>query len=271
MEQYAEIIDKGECMSTLYQFPTFPWPAPFLKSVACKEEWAKHDFYPSNGLVGEIVYNLESQIYILKVNNTFYVPMSKKGIQVISESEYNNKKATHEIQGMDDRQKRINNEWSNLTSSAIGEANILMLRDFNLHNYNQHWIIQNTSQPVSGNKYNNLREEAPFYCNSSMGVMLNFFKNDNGFKNRILQLVNQFKFDSIVSNKNLNELAKWVIIQTLISIKQEESDKFDLQNVGWWMGISTYVACIISENYYAQYENIFILAWSKYFMNETLI
>ena len=44
--QYARIIDKGECLSTLYKFPQIPWPKAFLKEVANKHEWAKHDFYP---------------------------------------------------------------------------------------------------------------------------------------------------------------------------------------------------------------------------------
>lgn len=103
---YAEIIDKGECMSTLNQYHDFPWPEPFLKKIACRDEWSKYNFYPSNGLVGKIAYNMESTIYILIINELFYVPMSKKGIQFISEKEYSERISTQLITGMDERQKK---------------------------------------------------------------------------------------------------------------------------------------------------------------------
>ena len=156
------------------------------------------------------------------------------------------------------------------TISNIGEVNLTMLRDFSLHSYNQQWIAQNIPSPINGNRYNHLREDAPFYCNSSMGVMLNHYKEKEGFKNMIIQFVSQFSQDFTITNKNLSQFADWVVIQTLTSIRQEGSDRLDLQNVGWWMGIASYVACIISMSNKAQYEKIFIAAWSKYFTNETL-
>lgn len=103
-----------------------------------------------------------------------------------------------------------------------------------------------------------------------MGVMLNHYKEKEGFKNMIIQFVSQFSQDSTISNKNLSQFADWVVIQTSSSIRQEGSDRLDLQNVGWWMGIASYVACIISTSYKAQYEKNFIATWSKYFTNETL-
>jgi hypothetical protein len=116
MKKFAEIINKGECMTTLYQFPQIPWPQPFLKNEACKEEWAKTGFYPSNGLVGEIPFEIEKnmqlridiQIYILKINDTYYVPMTEKGLKFISEEEYNKRKNGNILKGMDDRQIKIN-------------------------------------------------------------------------------------------------------------------------------------------------------------------
>ena len=117
--KYAEIIDKGECMSQLYKFPQITWPQQSLKSVACKEEWAKTGFYPSNGLVAEIPFEIEKnmllqidiQIYILKINNTYYVPMTEKGLKFISEDEYNKRKRGNIFKEMDDRQIKINNFW----------------------------------------------------------------------------------------------------------------------------------------------------------------
>ncbi|MDD4821718.1 MAG: hypothetical protein PHI48_04075 [Bacteroidales bacterium] len=120
MKQYAEITDRGECLATLYTFPQIPWPESFLKHVACREEWSKSDFYPHNGLVAEIPYvisqnislKIDIDIYILKINETFYVPMTIKGIKLLSESEYRNKRPFNKIQGMDERQSRINDFWT---------------------------------------------------------------------------------------------------------------------------------------------------------------
>ena len=120
MKKYAEIIDRGECMSQLYKFPQIPWSQPSLKNIACKEEWAKTGFYPSNGLVAEIPYEIEKnmalkidiQIYILKINDTYYVPMTGKGIKFISEEEYNKRKNGNVLKGMDDRQIKINKFFS---------------------------------------------------------------------------------------------------------------------------------------------------------------
>jgi len=117
--KYAEIIDKGECMSQLYKFPLIPWPQQSLKNVACKEEWAKTGFYPSNGLIAEIPFEIEKnmslkidiQIYILKINNAYYVPMTGKGIKFISEDEYNKCKSGNILKGMDGRQIKINDFW----------------------------------------------------------------------------------------------------------------------------------------------------------------
>ena len=118
--KFVEITDRGECLATLYTFPQIPWPEPFLKQVACREEWSKSNFYPHNGLVAEIPYvikknmslKIDIDIYILKINEKYYVPMTIKGIKFISESEYKSKRPQNKIQGMDDRQSRINDFWS---------------------------------------------------------------------------------------------------------------------------------------------------------------
>ena len=44
---YVKIVDRGECFSTTLEF---------IDGVyANKTEWEKHNFYPQNGMVGEIV------------------------------------------------------------------------------------------------------------------------------------------------------------------------------------------------------------------------
>lgn len=120
MKKYAEIIDKGECLATLYKFPQIPWPEQFLKDVACREEWAITGFYPSNGLVAEIPYIIEKnmslkidiEIYILLINGEYYVPMTAKGLKFISKEEYIKRKGNNILQGMDESQRRINDFFS---------------------------------------------------------------------------------------------------------------------------------------------------------------
>lgn len=106
---YIEIIDRGECFSTTMEF---------IDGVyANKEEWAKHNFYPQNGMVGE-VRKITPRAYIIKIGEGIYVPMTEKGIRKISYDEYIVRKSNNNCSGMDERQKRINDG----TDSLIGNS-----------------------------------------------------------------------------------------------------------------------------------------------------
>ena len=55
---YVKIIDRGECFSTTMEF---------INGVyANKTEWAKHNFYPQNGMVGDVVKRTP-RAYIIKI------------------------------------------------------------------------------------------------------------------------------------------------------------------------------------------------------------
>lgn len=96
---YVKIIDKGECFSTTMEY---------IDGVyANKVEWAKHNFYPKNGMVGEVVKRTPSA-YIVKIMDGIYVPMTRNGIAEISYNEYQAGLANNVCEGMDDRQRRIN-------------------------------------------------------------------------------------------------------------------------------------------------------------------
>lgn len=110
---YVKIIDRGECFSTTMEF---------IDGVyANKIEWAKHNFYPQNGMVGEVVKRTP-RAYIIKIADGIYVPMTKNGIKEITYNEYVANKNNNVCSGMDSRQKSINegadaymgNSWQHL-------------------------------------------------------------------------------------------------------------------------------------------------------------
>lgn len=94
---YAEIIDENECLRGLNLYTDCSWSSDFLKLKACEYEWCKYGFYPINGMVGEIVGLVSSNIYsepilILRILEMFYVPITSSGVKVISTSEHSIKK-----------------------------------------------------------------------------------------------------------------------------------------------------------------------------------
>lgn len=155
------------------------------------------------------------------------------------------------------------------SKQRIDEVNSILLQDYKTHNYNQEWIGKNIPLPIKGNKYESLRQDAPFYCISSMSVMLNHYESKGNFRKYIDDVSGKL-LNTDFPDVDLNTILKWVLAQTADCIAHENSDKEDSQNVGWWMGQAVYVACVVSNKYQAQYERIFLEAWKMYFTNETL-
>lgn len=127
MRKYVEITDKGECMSTLNAF--------FINgSLANRTAWERHNYYPQDGQVGELVESSEDnfihtysiqgrciEMYILKINNDIYVPMTKNGIKIISENEYNLRVGNNIFHnGKNSRQQKINSDYDNAMSGLLG-------------------------------------------------------------------------------------------------------------------------------------------------------
>ncbi|MFR3186756.1 MAG: hypothetical protein ACLTOV_01105 [Phocaeicola sp.] len=112
---YAKIIDKGECYSSLnLNVNGIP---------ANRNEWMKYNFYPKNNMVG-MVLNINGYI-ILKIDDNIYVPISSNGIRYISETEYYNGLANNIYSGMDVKQEQINNSFDEAISRpySIGKPN----------------------------------------------------------------------------------------------------------------------------------------------------
>lgn len=96
---YVKIIDCGECFSTTMEF---------IDGVyANKTEWEKHNFYPQNGMVGE-VKKITPRAYVVKIMDGIYVPMTKRGIREISYNEFLAGQNNNRCTGMNTRQERIN-------------------------------------------------------------------------------------------------------------------------------------------------------------------
>lgn len=75
---YVEIIDNGMRQSTLHHLNTM-WLSSTMETLANKDEWSKHNYYPKNGHVGEVIHELDVYTYILKIDNKILVPISKAG------------------------------------------------------------------------------------------------------------------------------------------------------------------------------------------------
>ncbi len=106
---YVKIIDCGECFSTTMEFVNGVY--------ANKTEWAKHNFYPQNNMVGEVVKSTPSA-YIVKIKEGIYVPMTRRGIKEISYNEYIANMNNNICSGMNDRQKKINMEHDSISGNS---------------------------------------------------------------------------------------------------------------------------------------------------------
>lgn len=99
---YVKITDKGECFSTTTENVNGVY--------ANRTEWAKHNFYPKNGMVGEVVKRTP-QAYVVKIKDGIYVPMTRRGIEEITYEEYKAGQVNNVCTGMDEKQKQINDDY----------------------------------------------------------------------------------------------------------------------------------------------------------------
>lgn len=106
---FVKIIDSGECFSTTMEF---------IDGVyANRTEWEKYNFYPQNGMVGEVV-KITPRAYVVKIKDGIYVPITKRGIKEITREDYLDNKCKNVCRGMDERQQRINSG----IDSLIGDS-----------------------------------------------------------------------------------------------------------------------------------------------------
>ncbi len=93
MAVYVKIIDKGECYSTLNQNDSIKWKDDLLKEKANRYYWSRTGFYPADGMVGVVVDHMKNtvfgnEIFVVQIDEDIYVPMSKRGVELINKVEY---------------------------------------------------------------------------------------------------------------------------------------------------------------------------------------
>ena len=104
MAKYVRIIDCGECFST---------GSLSVNGVpANKSEWAKYNFYPQNGMVGELL--TINGCSVLRIMDGVYVQMTENGYTEITYEDYKKGQVNNVCTGMDDRQRRINEQADEL-------------------------------------------------------------------------------------------------------------------------------------------------------------
>ena len=85
--QKIEITHAGHIYSTLSE-DCLNWPSTQISNKARKSEWEKYGYYPSNGdkgvIIGEFEHCSGHTIYIVKINNKYYVPIKTEGVTEIN-------------------------------------------------------------------------------------------------------------------------------------------------------------------------------------------
>jgi len=89
----AKIISAGHVYSAINTSDTYEtdWINKEVKSLAGEEEWSKTGFYPESGMIGEIVHSFNHRtddilIYVLRINDKYYVPIGMNGIKLLPTS-----------------------------------------------------------------------------------------------------------------------------------------------------------------------------------------
>lgn len=246
--KYVRIIDKGECMSTLHLVPTFPWPEPFLKEIANKEEWAKYKFYPSNGLVAQVPYFVKFKqmfigtvvdVYILKITDNIYVPMTANGIEFISEETYLAECPNNKLRNMDVKQENLNDRLDSFLD-----------------------MLNNRPAEYIGGRFPfGIEKEADIYCNSVKSSFATYNPDEH---NDIIEHYSQYfrSHDMVEWSKEyfISELIRW----TKSEVRDNGWEDDDEDGVAYCMGLFIKGWCRAKDEP-TLFDEIFKKAFIRYF------
>ena len=245
MEKYAVIIDKGECLSTINGTDTinsnFPWKDKRIMKLAGKSEWTKHNFYPANDMVGKIVdifsinntWNIfagsSNDIYILLIDNTFYVPMSKKGIQFIDYQTFENTQEANKLRGI---------------PTPVTD----------LHNRHDDFWLQS------------FREQADDYLYVAINAINHFINNDINFVNMLKIEIASAKSNPFFNIIDWEALCEQIIPESTKEAVMAKGHTWNnLQSVSLNLGIMCYIMEQSVNTCHDKFNDLFISSWNYYF------
>jgi len=255
--KYAIILDSGECVSTINGQKSYNWKNETIMNLAGKTEWFKYNFYPSNGLIGEVVDVFENpiwnfKIYVLFINDKFYVPMSENGIKLLSYEDLEGLKINNSLDGIPENVKVLHlmQETLNKNVEIIG---------------NKYDKPSSVDLLKTIDDYQAYIAEAPFYCRGAQKAVNHELINNSFFQTESNLQIEKTKSDFYYQNINISDLAKLTSRFTKEKVLKDGDNWNDLNSVGWFMGIYCYLwknSVPICNN---DFENIFISSWVEYF------
>lgn len=229
MKKFAEIIDKGECYSTLdLEIDGIP---------ATKTEWDKYKFYPQNGMVGKIIEIDTNKVFvtghginILKIANGIYVPMSNHGIKIISQQEYEAKINTVSLDtGMDARQKAINNRYDSLNDFC---------------------------------KIGSKDSDAKIYCLASKHGL---HTRQANYKEALRFIVNGWRLDAWTDSLSSLEFIQLITYSIKLTLIEENWSLTEKEEVSWFIANFTVTAIAAKPSLAKNYDELFIIIFNYYY------
>lgn len=103
--------------------------------------------------------------------------------------------------------------------------------------------------------YDVFRRDDAIYCYSAMKELVKQTSSNMDFRQWLLhrkEVLMQYEYGE-----------SQILIQTYNAVKYDGDDLCDEQSVGWYLGVYTYIYCLIHNDY--SYERIFCKEWNTYY------
>lgn len=148
-----------------------------------------------------------------------------------------------------ERNHNITNSNSSHSIMSIDELNVYLQS-------NVKYSLGRFNSPIPFvDKYDAFRRDDAIYCYSAMKELVKQTSGNLNFREWLLSRTKMLM---------QNEYAETdILIQTYHAVKADGDDLCDEQSVGWYMGVYTYIYCLIHNVY--DYEPIFVKNWNVYY------
>jgi len=97
MDRFVEIVDSNAVRDV-----SMVGSPEYRKYATTRQEWAKQNFYPKNGVVGQVMGEAQAReglLYLVQVSNNIMVAIRPNGIRDISFAEANRRYSQNMIIG----------------------------------------------------------------------------------------------------------------------------------------------------------------------------